>query len=66
MSSTEEEIRPLNLKRPKRTLENFAEFIRNERERMLNSGDDFDEEMFNEAVELVLRRLQTYEEEGLA
>jgi hypothetical protein len=64
--TNKEESRPLNLKRPKRTSENFAYFIKNERERLLNSGGEFDEAMFDEAVDLVLRRLQTYEDEGLA
>ena len=42
----------------------FLNYCNAERERRLNSGDDFNQEAFDEAVELVLRRLRTLAEEG--
>jgi len=43
----------------------FVEYTNDERERRRNSGEDFDEEFFQQAVDLVLRRLQTLHEEGV-
>ncbi len=57
---------PLSLHRPQRPSEAFADYARAERERRVNAGDPFDAEVFDEAVDLVLRRLQMLEEEGLA
>jgi len=44
----------------------FLEFCREEAERKRNSGEAFDEVEFNEAVEMVLRRLKVLGEEGRA
>ena len=40
------------------------EHCTDEMERRRDSGDEFDESAFREAMELVLRRLQHLEEEG--
>ena len=45
------------------TLE-FLNYCEAERERRLNSGETFDQEAFDEAVEMVLRRLRNLAEEG--
>lgn len=43
----------------------FFEYSTDEMERRRDSGDEFDESAFQEAVELVLRRLRHMEEEGI-
>ena len=43
----------------------FFEYSTDELQRRRDSGDEFDEPCFHEAVELVLRRLQHLEEEGI-
>jgi len=65
MSSTEES-RPLSLHRPQRATEAFAEYRDTERERRRNSGEEFDQVLFDEASDLVLRKLEQLEQEGLA
>ena len=63
---TTNEARPLSLHRPQRATESFAAFSQEERERRLNSGDEFDQALFDEAVGLVIRKLEKLQEEGLA
>lgn len=43
----------------------FFQYSQDELQRRRDSGDELDESVFHEAVELVLRRLQHLEEEGL-
>ena len=64
-----EETRPLSLQRPQRATESFSEFSAAERERRQNSGEEFDLALFEEAVDLVMRKLGKFdasEEEGRA
>lgn len=42
----------------------FLDFCNAERERRLNSGEAFDQAQFDEAVEMVLRKLRLLAEEG--
>ena len=42
----------------------FLAYCNAERERRLNSGGAFDQQGFDEAVELVVRKLRTLAEEG--
>ncbi|EGV50587.1 nodulation protein E [Candidatus Endoriftia persephone str. Guaymas] len=42
----------------------FLAYCEAERERRINSGKEFDEESFNQAMDLVLRKLKVLEEEG--
>ena len=42
----------------------FQNFCKAERERRLNSGEGFDEEAFDETVEMVMRKLSILAEEG--
>jgi hypothetical protein len=42
----------------------FLAYCNAERERRLNSGEAFDQTSFEEAVEMVLRKLHTLAEEG--
>lgn len=58
--------RPLNLHAPQRPSESFAEYCAGELEQRRNSGDEFDGDLFAEAVDLVVRKLRTLEEEGRA
>ena len=42
----------------------FLAYCNAERERRLNSGEAFDQQAYDEAVELVLRKLRALAEEG--
>ncbi len=46
--------------------EEFAAYCEAEFERRLNSGDEFDEAGYQEAMEMVMKKLVLLEEEGLA
>lgn len=48
------------------SVEAFRDYCRAELERRRNSGEAFDEAMFNEAMALALRKLEILEDEGLA
>ncbi len=50
---------------PSEAAQAFIEYTKEEGERRRNSGEDFDEELFQRAVDLVLRRLRTLNEEGV-
>lgn len=52
--------------RPKGAVESFADYSAMERDQRLNSGEEFNESLFDEAVDLVIRKLQKLEDEGLA
>ena len=56
--------KPLNITERQTTIEEFTNFCHEEKERRMNSGDDFDEPAFDEAKELTLRKLQVLEDEG--
>ncbi len=64
--SSSETARPLSLHHPKQATEAFADYRNIERERRRNSGEEFDPALFEEAAELVMRKLQELEEKGLA
>ncbi len=64
--STEEAPRPVGMHRPQRAAECFAEHSAAEKDRLKSFGDVFDEDLFDEAVDLVLRKLQRMEDEGRA
>jgi hypothetical protein len=61
-----DEVKPLNLERPQRAQEAFAEYSAVERQRRETSGEAFDGALYDEAVALVLDKLQRLEEEGRA
>ena len=46
--------------------EEFAAYCKAEFERRLNSGDEFDEAAYQEALEMAMKKLLLLEEEGLA
>lgn len=50
--------------RENRPSEEFEAYCRTEFEHRLNSGQDFDAEAFNKAMELALRRLRLLEDEN--
>jgi len=56
--------KPLNMTERQTTIEEFTSFCHQEKERRMNSGEDFDEKAFEEAKELTLRKLQVLEDEG--
>lgn len=58
------DTKPLNMTERQTTIEEFTRFCREEKERQMNSGEDFDEQAFEEAKELTLRKLQVLEDEG--
>ena len=55
---------PLNTSERHTSYEEFSNFCLEEKERMMNSGDDFDEKTFDEARELTLRKLKVLAAEG--
>ncbi len=61
-----QDTRPLNIHTPQRAVEAFIEFCHAESERQSNSGEEFDPALFDEAVDLVTRKLEKLEQEGLA
>ncbi len=56
--------KPLNMAERKSTIEEFSHFCQEEKERRMNSGEGFDENAFEQAKELTLRKLQILEDEG--
>ncbi|MCW8929784.1 MAG: nodulation protein E [Gammaproteobacteria bacterium] len=58
------DTKPLNMTERQTTIEEFTNFCHEEKERRMNSGDDFDEKSFEDAKELTLRKLQVLEDEG--
>ena len=46
--------------------EEFALYCETEFERRLNSGEDFDEDAYREAMEMVMTQLKSLEAEGVA
>ncbi|MDZ7751081.1 MAG: hypothetical protein U5S82_05320 [Gammaproteobacteria bacterium] len=64
--SNAEASRPAGMHRPQRAAECFAEHSAAEKHRLKSFGDVFDEALFDEAVDLVLRKLKRLEDEGRA
>lgn len=56
--------KPLNMIERRTTIEEFSSYCQEEKERRMNSGEEFDEAAFEEAMELTLRKLQVLEDEG--
>ncbi len=56
--------KPLNITERQTTIEEFTSFCQEEKERRMNSGEDFDEQAFEQARELTLNKLQVLEDEG--
>ena len=56
--------KPLNIVRRQSTTEEFITFYDKEKERQMNSGDDFDETSLEAAKELILAKLGILEDEG--
>ncbi len=56
--------KPLNMTERQTTIEEFTNFCLDEKERLMNSGGEFDEKAFEQAKELTLNKLQILEDEG--
>jgi len=56
--------KPLNMTERRTTIEEFSNYCQEEKERRMNSGEDFDEKAFEAAKELTLRKLKVLEDEG--
>ena len=56
--------KPLNMTERLTTIEEFTSFCLEEKERRMNSGEEFNEQAFEEAKELTLRKLKVLEDEG--
>lgn len=56
--------KPLNMTERRTTIEEFTSFCQEEKERQMNSGEAFDEQAFEAAKELTLRKLKVLEDEG--
>ncbi len=61
-----ESSKPLGKAKLRGPIQDFKSYCKAELERRRNSGKEFDEDLFNEAVELVVRRLEVMEERGQA
>ena len=66
MPSPDYEDKPLHFDRPQRALDAFAEYGTSERQRRQDSGEDFNPRLFDQAAELIIRKLQRLENEGRA
>ena len=55
---------PLDSDDPQGTAREFLDYCEEERERRRDSGEAFDEALYQEAVDMVLRRLSHLEQEG--
>lgn len=64
--SKEIEIKPLSASELKGPEQHFNAYCEAELERRRNSGETLDEALFQEAVELVQRKLRARKERGLA
>ncbi len=62
---SEADIKPLNAKGLQSPAAAFATFCKEERERRASSGESFDEDRFDEAMELALKKLKVLEGEDL-
>lgn len=62
--SAEVTNKPLNMTERRTTIEEFTSYCLEEKERRMNSGEEFDEQTFEAAKELTLRKLQVLEDEG--
>ncbi len=62
--SAGEHTKPLNMTERRSTIEEYTQFCLEEKERRMNSGADFDEQSFDEATELTLRKLEMLADEG--
>ena len=58
--------KPFATSGPNAASEEFRKYCEAEFERRSNSGDEFEEAPYREAMEMVLKRLQLLEQEGLA
>ena len=64
--SLDNDYPPLPSERQAAPSEEFAAYCEAEFERRLNSGDDFDETAYREAMEMAMKKLVLLEEEGQA
>ncbi|HEC07056.1 hypothetical protein [Thiolapillus sp.] len=64
--SLDTELAPHPAQRQTAISEEFAAYCAAEFERRQNSGEEFDEAAYREAMEMALTRLRQLEEEGLA
>ena len=64
--SLDNDYPPLPSERQAPPSEEFAAYCEAEFERRLNSGNDFDEAAYREAMEMATKKLLILEEEGLA
>jgi hypothetical protein len=56
--------KPFSKSRLRGPARDFAEYCELEKERRQNSGEAFDADTYDRAVDLVLRRLGAFQEEG--
>ncbi len=64
--SLDTELAPHPAQRQTAISEEFVAYCTAEIERQRNSGEEFDETLYREAMEMALSRLRQLEEEGLA
>jgi len=64
--SLDNDYPPLPSEKQAAPSEEFAAYCEAEFERRLNSGNEFDETAYREAMDMVMKKLVLLEEEGLA
>ena len=62
--STEEQQEAIPVKAARNPATDFAVFCTAERERRSNSNPDFDAQVFDEAVDMIMRKLEALNAEG--
>lgn len=62
--SSSKQIKPLNITKRRSTIEEFIEYCADERESRRNSGEPFDVDRFDQAVEMALQKLISLQQEG--
>ena len=58
------QTKPLNKTERRSTIDEFKEYCAAEKESRLNSGDEFDAEIYDQAVEMALQKLIDLQKEG--
>lgn len=60
----QKQTKPLNITERRSTIQEFEEYCAAEKESRRNSGDPFDVEAFEQAVEIALQQLSNLQKEG--
>lgn len=62
--SDKQQAKPLNITERRSTIQEFEEYCAAKKESQRNSGDSFDEDAFDQAVDIALQKLTNLHKEG--